>query len=491
MTTALKISNYPNEDWAFDLLKVGSWEYCPTQQILAWSPQTYDIHNIPRDSEIDVEQAMAYYRESDRDVIRQSIQECIESGKDYDLQLAIVDSKGTEKVVRTMGRRVLKPNGSYCIEGIIQDITLLVKLEKRVENATKKAHEFSSLLDKTAIVAETNTRGIITHVNQKFCEISKFDEDELIGQNHNILNSGFHSREFFKNLWKTIGSGRDWRGKIKNKAKDGTYYWVDTLIHPVKNSKGQIRKYLSIRHDITQEKEQEEINLKNSRLLAIGEASAQIMHDVMNPLAVIQSTEYLLRQASTQEDPSKLINNIAEKIDENVERIKSIFNDMRSILVDELELTTVDLKDIINESVALVDPIREKANVTIENDVRSSFHIVGNRNLLMQVMTNLLKNSIEAIENLGEKWIQIEAIDIGKYTFIRVIDSGHGIPKEVQEHMFDSFFTTKRDKGGTGIGLGLCRKIIDLHGGELKINNNNKNTEIDVVFQNKLGSPNP
>lgn len=106
-------------------------------------------------------------------------------------------------------------------------------------------------LDKASIVAITNKQGIITYVNEKFCKISKYSEKELIGQNHRIINSGFHSKSFFKDMWATIGQGKTWNGEVKNKAKDGSYYWMNTTIVPVLNQSGKPEQYISIRTDIT------------------------------------------------------------------------------------------------------------------------------------------------------------------------------------------------------------------------------------------------
>lgn len=117
-------------------------------------------------------------------------------------------------------------------------------------------------LDEAAIVAITDPHGRIMYVNSKFCEVSGYSREELIGQNHRILKSGHHDEAFYRSLWNTISSGQNWEGEIKNRRKDGEFYWVRTFIKPFLGVDGKVKEYVSIRWEITEQKENEE-NLKN------------------------------------------------------------------------------------------------------------------------------------------------------------------------------------------------------------------------------------
>ncbi|MDR6998301.1 PAS domain-containing protein [Neobacillus niacini] len=368
----------------------------------------------------------------------------------------------------------------YQYVAIRTDISDRKKAEEHLKQTVKENTDIKFALDQSSIVAFTDAQGKITSVNDKLCEISKYSRGEIIGKDHNILNSGFHSKEFFKNLWKTIGEGHVWKGEIRNKAKDGTYYWVDTTLIPFLNDQGKPYQYLAIRNDITERKRTEEVLHRQDKLAAIGQLAAGVAHEIRNPLTSMRGYAEFLQL--DEKDPERLefLNIILDEI----ERVNTIVEDFMVLAKPKaVELEEKNVVPVIKNVVSLLEFEARKKNVHLHFECNQEIiQIECDENRLKQVFLNFIKNGIEAMPNGGE--LHVKTLIHESNVQISIQDTGVGIPKEKLKNLGEPFFTTK--KNGNGLGLMVSFKIIESHNGKVFVESEpNKGTTFNILLPAK------
>ena len=339
------------------------------------------------------------------------------------------------------------------------------KMEQALQRSVKDLADIKFALDQSAIVATTDVDGTITYVNDKFCEISKYPRNALIGQNHRLLNSGLHSTEFFREMYQTIGRGKVWHGELRNRAHDGNDYWVDTTIVPFLDDRGKPYQYVAIRFDITERKRSEAALREQSALAQVGKMAAVVAHEVRNPLAAIRGA---LQVIGRRVDPASPEHGIIREVISRVDGLNDIVQDLLTYARPRPPvLAPVPVRELLESTVSLVrqDPIFADIVVTLAGVDGHDDVITADVQQLRQVLLNLLINGAQAMEGQGQLRITCEASQGG--CVIRIHDDGPGISREARDHLFEPFFTTKHR--GTGLGLAIARRILGAHGGTLNL----------------------
>lgn len=327
---------------------------------------------------------------------------------------------------------------------------------------TKDLADVNFALDQSAIVATTDTRGRITYVNDKFCEISKYSREELLGQDHRILNSGYHPKEFIRELWVTIANGRIWRGEIRNRAKDGALYWVDTTIVPFLDDRGKPYQYMALRYEITARKVSEERLREQEALARLGQMAAVVAHEVKNPIAGIRGALQVISSRMPGDSRDKPI------IGDIIARLDSLNGIVHDLLVfarpRQLRSEPVELSRLIRNTLDLLhrDPAFAQLDVTYPT---AEAVAQGDAEQLQLVFTNVLMNAAQAMGGAGRIAIAITRLE--RQWTVSIADEGPGMSPEVREKIFEPFFTTKHR--GTGLGLPIARRVVEAHGGRIEI----------------------
>ncbi len=401
-----------------------------------------------------------------------------------------IDGNGNLKIVEIYTYPFLDEEGeiTQIIETII-DITARKKAERKLKVALKDLEDMRYALDKHAIVALTDPAGDITYVNDKFVEVSGYTREELLGQNHRILNSGLHSREFFKELWDTISSGNVWQGEIRNQAKDGNYYYVASTIVPLMNEFGKPVQYISIRTDITDQKKTEG-ELKRAKEdaeeanRAKGTFLANMSHEIRTPLnAVLGMADLTLE---TKLDP--LQNEYVHLIKSSGENLLYLINeilDFSKIEAGKLEINRQPfmMRSTVRSVMQLFfyQGLEKGLKMTLEFSSDLPNEMIGDPQRIKQILINLVGNSIKFTDRGKlEVIISIHSIsseqkaEQGRRKMVvkfLVRDTGIGVSPEKQNLIFESFTqedsSTTRKYGGTGLGTTISRQLVEYMGGHI------------------------
>ncbi|HEY6900033.1 MAG TPA: PAS domain S-box protein [Puia sp.] len=367
--------------------------------------------------------------------------------------------------------------------GVSTDITELKTHEEILRKTLKEVSDYKFALDESSIVAITDQKGIIRYVNDNFCKISKYSAGELIGQDHRIINSGYHPAEYIRNLWVTIANGKIWRGELRNKARDGSIYWVDTTIVPFLDEKNKPYQYVAIRADITDRKAAEEalykLNEELENRIRQRTKQLEVANREMEAFAYSVSHDLRAPLRGVVGFASILDEDYGSRLDEEARRITQVIKNsalkMGYLIDDLLAFSRTSRQDIVKTNIPMQSMvsgvIEELAAGTEEHSVEWTVKdlplVKGDIGAIRQVWVNLISNALKYAGKRETTLIEIGSFSRDSQVTFYVKDNGVGFDNKYRDKLFKVFqrLHAADQFEGTGIGLALVEKIISKHSG--------------------------
>ena len=407
-----------------------------------------------------------------------------------------------KETLHNIRQEVQKLNNTFILYTLLVITSLIIFILMLIAffKLAKEEQRLRLVMDKYIISSTTDTKGRIIDVSEAFCLISGYSKKELIGKPHSMVRHPDTPSRLFKTMWFRLQRGLSWSGKVKNRRKDGSAYWVYANVEPLFDSSGYIDSYISIRLDITESellmqkikeeekkgKFQEELIREQSRLAQMGEMISMIAHQWRQPLSAIAAASGSLQVKAKRDKLDKeTAIALGEKIKQFSLHLSSTIDDFRNFFKSNKQKTNTNFEKILQSVLSIIEGSLEKNRIQLNIQTKDVKEFSTFENELKQVILNLIKNAEDAIvdNNINNPHIDI-FITQASFT---ITDNAGGIPQEIIGKIFDPYFSTKMKKDGTGLGLYMSKMIIEDHcSGKIEVSN----VANGAKFQITLGEEN-
>lgn len=374
--------------------------------------------------------------------------------------------------------------GKSCKLIIGNNVTRLLQTEREKHRINNELIHYKKALDRSALLSVTDLNGTILDINSKFCEISKFSFQELAGNNHNLINSGYHPPVFFQRLYQTVRNGEVWRGEICNRAKDGNLFWVDMSVIPVMDGKGNIERFMAIAYPITDRKAAE---LKSERVQQeLITFMYKASHNLRGPLATLSGLINIARIEVKEDNTLRYIDLLNERTS-HLEFTLGELIDITKIKQEDLTIDCVCFKPILNEVLEEFKDIIESNNIEIRTRVECPPNFNTDPNLVRRLFYYLIHNSLK-FRNNEKPCIDIQVRNQQEDGVeITISDNGPGIEENIRSRIYEMYFRGNEKSTGSGLGLYIVNTIAERLGAYIHLQSKiGKGTTFTILLPDTL-----